>query len=373
VIKTGLIRNEVVLMKKSAGITFVVLTIMWILGIHAKAQTENCSLYNKLVKQYKAQCTWQWTSLELPNPVVPQTAVCCNPGGVPWGESCIQLMPSCGAPPAAASGTCIGCNAGQTPQSGSPIDLATGNTYISQSDISVPGLGGGLSLSRVWNSKLPAQQNSYPFMFGTGWRSTYEEHLVFVSGDGFLKYLRSDGSVWSFAVVSLGPPNVYKAAAPASDTATTITSGTSSWTLTYKSGEKRLFDSTTGALMSIVDRNGNTTVLAYDSANRLASVTDAAARHLYFHYPDNISTLVSSVSSDVGLSTAYGYDAQGRLTQFTKPDNTSISFEYNTQSLITAVRDYENKILESHTYDAVGRGLTSSRANGVDSVTVTYP
>lgn len=360
-------------MKKSAGLTLAVFAILCGLGINANAQLESCTLYNQLVKQYNAQCTWQWTSLNLPNPNVPPTAVCCNPGGVPWGESCIQLMPSCGAPPGAANDTCIACNAMRTAQSGKPIDLATGNTYITQTDISIPGLGGGLSLSRVWNSKLPARQNSYPFMFGTGWRSTYEERLVFVSGDGFLKYLRSDGSVWSFAVASVGSPSVYKAAAPADDTATTITNGTPSWTLTSKSGEQRLFDATTGALVSIVDRNGNTATLSYDSANRLTTVTDPAARHLYFHYPDNVSTLVSSITTDVGLSLAYSYDPQGRLTQFTKPDNTSVSFEYNAQSLITAVRDYDNKILESHTYDAVGRGLTSSRANGVDSVTVTYP
>jgi YD repeat-containing protein len=73
------------------------------------------------------------------------------------------------------------------------------------------------------------------------------------------------------------------------------------------------------------------------------------------------------------VSTSYVYDGLGRLTQFTKPDNTSISFEYNAQSLITAVKDYDNKILESHTYDALGRGLTSSRAGGVGSVTVSYP
>jgi YD repeat-containing protein len=210
-------------------------------------------------------------------------------------------------------------------------------------------------------------------MFGLGWRSNYEERLIFVSGDAYVKYLRASGSVWSLAPVSLGSPSIYKVAAPASDTTTTITNGTPSWTLTAKSGAKRLFDATTGALMSIIDRNGNATVLSYDSSNRLVTVTDAAARHLYFHFPDASSTLVSSVTSDVGLSTAYAYDGQGRLTLFTKPDNTSISFEYNTQSLITTVKDYDNKILESHTYDAVGRGVTSSRAGGVGSVTVSYP
>jgi YD repeat-containing protein len=361
-------------MGRSLGKISAVFILIAAFGYTASAQNGiySCSLYNQLAARNSNNCMFFWSFDDLPDPNSPPTQVCCNPLGVPWGEVCIAPRPSCGVPPGAAPETCISCNQGKTPQA-SPIDLATGNTFITESDLSVPGLGGGLSLSRTWNSLLPERQNSYPFMFGTGWRSTYEERLIFVSGDGYVKYLRADGSVWSFAPISLGTTSVYKAAAPADDTTTTITNGSPSWTLTTKSGEKRLFDSTTGALVSIVDRNDNATVLSYDSANRLTTVTDAAARHLYFHYPDSSSTLVSSVTFDVGLSTAYTYDSQGRLTQFTKPDNTSISFEYNAQSLITAVKDYENKILESHTYDAVGRGLTSSRAGGVGTVTVSYP
>jgi YD repeat-containing protein len=220
---------------------------------------------------------------------------------------------------------------------------------------------------------LPQMQNSIAFMFGINWRSTYEERLITNSGDGYVKYLRADGSVWSFAVVSAGTPNVYQAAVPASDTTTTITDGSPSWTMTAKNGEKRFFDAATGVLTSIVDRNGNTTQLAYDTSNRLITVTDPAARHLSFTYLGPSSNLVSSVTSDAGITLSYAYDAQGRLTQVTKPDNTTISFVYDAQNRITTVKDAEGKVLESHTYDALGRGLTSSRANGVDSVTVTYP
>jgi uncharacterized protein RhaS with RHS repeats len=50
-----------------------------------------------------------------------------------------------------------------------------------------------------------------------------------------------------------------------------------------------------------------------------------------------------------------------------------MTFEYDANSLISAVKDTDGKLLEGHTYDAQGRGLTSTRANGVDSVTVSYP
>jgi len=255
---------------------------------------------------------------------------------------------------------------------GHPINLSTGNTFIVESDLRIPGLGGGINLARTWNSILPTQQNTYPFMFGLNWRSTYEERLITASGDGYVDYLRADGSMWSFAFISSGPPNVYKAAAPASDVTTTMTDGSTTWTVTFQNGEKRLFSASNGALTSIVDRNGNATQLTYDSSNRLTTVTDPASRHLNFNY-NGSSTLVSSVTSDVGLTLSYAYDTQGRLTQVTKQDNTTISFGYDAQNRITSVTDANGKVLESHTYDALGRGLTSSRANGVDAVTVTYP
>ena len=208
-------------------------------------------------------------------------------------------------------------------------------------------------------------------MFGRNWRSTYEER-VFPGSDGYLEYARANGSFWSYGVSSAGGSVTYSRVVPANGS-DTIAIGTSTWTLALQNGEKRVYDSATGLLLSIIDRNGNTTQLTYDSSNRLTTVTDPASRHLYFTYVSPSSNLVSTVTSDVGISLSYAYDDQGRLTQVTKPDNTTISFQFDANSNITAVLDTNGKILEAHTYDAVGRGLTSSRANGVDAVTVTYP
>jgi len=208
--------------------------------------------------------------------------------------------------------------------------------------------------------------------FGPNWRSTYEER-VFVGSDNYVKYSRSDGSFWSFAIAAYGG-RTYAPAAPANATATlTLDSGYTHWTLTFQNGEQRIFDYTGGFLTSIIDRNGNTTQLTHDSLNRLVTVADPGGRHLYFGYANNSSYLVTSVTSDVGNSMTYAYDSQGRLIQITKPDLTTLSFEYDSNSLITAVKDTAGKILESHTYDSQGRGLTSSRANGVESIAVSYP
>jgi YD repeat-containing protein len=182
-----------------------------------------------------------------------------------------------------------------------------------------------------------------------------------------MKYARGDGSFWSFGADGPG----WGVAAPANAGATLV-SGPSYWTITFKNGEQRLFDNTSGNLISIIDRNGNATQLTYDAGGRLTTVTDPASHQLNFSYANGSSLLVTGVSSSTGLSLSYAYDTQGRLIQVTNPDTTAYTFQYNSESLISSVTDQNGKILESHTYDSIGRGLTSSRANGVDAVTVSY-
>jgi len=283
-----------------------------------------------------------------------------------WGGFLIAKWGSDCPPPV----FCPTCNSGNNQNSlGAPINLTSGNTYIQQTDVRLPGLGNGLTLKRTWNSIWPSMTSAYQSgMFGANWRSTYEER-VFLNGN-YMVYLQGDGTTWLFS--NTGGTS-WKAIAPANIIAA-LSQGSTYWTLTFQNGEQRQFSVASGSLTSLIDRNGNTTNLSYDGLNRLVTVTDPAGRHLYFTYASSSSSLVTGVTSDVSLSLSYAYDTQGRLTQVTKPDLTINSFQYSGSTpLITLVLDNEGKVLESHTYDAQNRGLTSARAGGVESVMITYP
>jgi YD repeat-containing protein len=91
-----------------------------------------------------------------------------------------------------------------------------------------------------------------------------------MGSDTTLKYSRSDGSFWSFVILT--GTGVWQVAAPAAANAT-ITPGPLYWTLSFQSGEQRLFDNASGKLIAIIDRNGNTTQVSYDAIGRLATVT----------------------------------------------------------------------------------------------------
>jgi YD repeat-containing protein len=341
---------EVIVISKLISALFAIVVLQGMVNVSAAAQTgNNCAVGRKYF---------------FGEPRLAGSYGCSGYPGT-YQYVCLVQTSSC-SPFAAPQETCPRC-----PHGGGPISLATGNTFIDQVDVTLPGLSGGLTLRRTWNSAWPSTQAALQIgMFGPNWRSTFEER-VFVGSDNYIKYARSDGSFWSFGV-NMPTGSDWAVAAPA-NVAATLEQGTSFWTLTFLNGEKREFDNTTGNLIAIIDRNGNTTQLTYDTSNRLVTVADPASRHLNFTYASSSSNLVTGVTSDVGaLSLSYAYDAQGRLSQITKPDLTTVTFAYNTQSLITTVTDSNGKVLESHTYDSSGRGLTSSRANGVEALTITY-
>jgi YD repeat-containing protein len=344
--------------KKILLIAFAIVLLILTFGSPCGAQTTNPCL---------AKSTWWW-----PDPIPPGWFYYLTyPGTFVY---VIAAMTSGCTPPASSPCTPPGGSPSGPPGSRSsptctkPISLASGDTFIKQVDVKVPGLGGGLNLARTWNSLWPtilAAQSTG--IFGPYWRSTYEEQII-MGGDNYLRYLRGDGSVWVFGESG----GQFVVSAPAT-VAATLVAGTTNWVLTFQSGEQRQFNLTTGLLTAIVDRNGNTTQLTYDSLNRLVTVTSAASQHLYFNYQSSSSYLISSVTSDFGMTFSYTYDSQNRLSQVTYPDQTTVSFTYNTQSQITQVTDSNGIALESHTYDSTGRGLTGSQANGVNAVTVTYP
>jgi YD repeat-containing protein len=260
----------------------------------------------------------------------------------------------------------------QSPNAGKPINLTNGNVWIPQRDYSVPGLGGGLELSRVWNSRwMYAPTPALAGMFGLGWRSTYEEQLM-LAGSNTLIYWRGDGSGWTFTYNSA--LNSYSLASPPDERAQLVSNPAGGFTLTLADGTQRLFNNQ-DLLAAIVDRNNNQTTLAYDWSNRLTSVTSPGGKTLTFTYGDaNNPNQVTTVQDSVGTVATYAYDSSARLTLVTYAVATNmLNFNYDpTTSMILSVTDGQSKLLESHTYDSQFRGLTSSRAYGVDSVSLTY-
>ncbi len=264
-------------------------------------------------------------------------------------------------------GVCTECEA----IAGEPLNLSNGNVWIRQQDYALPGLGGGLEVTRTWNSLWRAvtyiELNG---AFGEGWRSTYEERLGFLAG-GHKKYWREDGSAWIFTYDSV--MQAYTLLTPADERGwLTYDSGTTKFTLTFLDGSKRIFNSG-GYLTAVQDRNGNQTTITLTAANRPYQVTDAAGRWVRHNY--DAYARITSLQDATGTLATYTWNGY-QLSRVTYADGSFLNYNYGGayNQLITSVTDTNGKVVEAHTYDPATwyKGKTSERANLVDKLTVTY-
>jgi len=278
------------------------------------------------------------------------------------------------------------CDAGCRGVAGAPINVASGNAWIQERDYSLPGLGGGLELVRTWNSHWQDVFTASAYgMFGQSWMSTYEESLTFIPGQT-LYYQRSDGSIWTFNDNGDG---TFTLASPLNEHATLFLNPiTAQYVMTMADGTQKIFQQN-GKLAALVDRNGNTVTLAYDSSgNLLTQLNDATpapnTRSITFNY-NNPQTCwyptsptpcaVTSVQDWTSAVIAtYSYNTNGTLSQVLYPDGSALNFTYdsNYPTMIARVTDANGKTLEAHTYDGAHNALTSVRGNGADPVTLTY-
>ena len=266
-------------------------------------------------------------------------------------------------------GPCIDCEL----VAGQPINLATGDVWISKTDYAMPGLSRGLSLTRSWNSLW--NLNNPPFsagMFGAGWTSDFEERLQTLDST-HVRYWLGSGNTWLFQQPSGCSGCAYSVAAPLTEHASlAYKSSTALYTLTFVDGTTKTFSST-GHLTAVTDRNGNQAVVTYDSSNRISKVTAPGGQWMTFSYGNSTYVNLATAAQDsVGTVATFAYSGN-QLTQVAYPDGGQLNYAYDTSGNISTVTDALGKIVETHTYDSNGRGLTSSRSNGVDIVTAQYP
>ena len=252
---------------------------------------------------------------------------------------------------------------------GDPINIFTGNNFISKTDIifNSPFVG-GFSFKRWYNSQSDKERAA-----GYGWTHSYSASLItevdeaktiikIINNSGRGCFFQDDGTKYA------GMEGEQSYVEKIGDTYV--------WKLT--SGNSYTFDSE-GLLQSITDINGNTQVLSYDTDSLLKTVTDqASGRVITFHYNssfriDHISGPVTSSVLD-GIWVTYGYDTNGNLNSVTYADGSGYTFQYNDPNdthNITEMYDKESHFLNSWAYDVDDRAYESVNRNGLGA-TIDY-
>ena len=202
------------------------------------------------------------------------------------------------------------------------VQLLTGNLFATVQVVDVPTVGLPLRVYLSYN-----HQDYQPDVMGDSWRHDYMMKLEF--GGVPVTFVSDTGRRFHF-IPATGGGWVLD------DTTSSFIAGTLSdsddvWRLTFPNGTYFEFDET-GKLVSMVDRHGNVTALAYDSG-LLVSVTEPTGRVVGFTYSSGLlASIVHPKSTPtVPVVTTLLYTGQN-LTQIVGPEGCVTSFAYDSST-----------------------------------------
>ncbi|GAB2490111.1 RHS repeat-associated core domain-containing protein [Arenimonas alkanexedens] len=162
-----------------------------------------------------------------------------------------------------------------------------------------------------------------------------------------------------------------------------------------EAGHTRIYDATTGRLLSRRHAEDPTRDLAYayDGNGYLSELTDGVGRKLSFHYSviemsrpvggSNVVVASKRVLTEVVLPDGkvheYSYDASGNLAAVVRPDGSARQYHYDESAhvgapsagLMTGISDNGQRYA-TFIYDAYGRVTSSALAGGAERTELTY-
>jgi RHS repeat-associated protein len=274
-----------------------------------------------------------------------------NPWSIGWfANSALLFQPfelTTGIAPGELADECNGVNTG------------SGNFCHRSTDLSIPGRGPSLSLTRTYNSFAATNLGT----FGYGWSNSYGARLVVDGGGNVTLYDPLGGNAFF--------PNQNGSFATASYVSTALSFSGGNYTLADKRGGKLVFNSN-GQLIQEIDRNGYVTSLAYSGSN-LITVTEPAGRQLTFTYGSN--GLVSAVTDGTRTS-IYGYDTNLNLNSVTNPLGGVTTFTYDSSHRMLTDKGPVCNLTTGcnglvNVYDANGR-VSQQTDPGGSPITYTY-
>ena len=255
---------------------------------------------------------------------------------------------------------------------GNPITLLDGCKVQRESDYRSR-TPGGVAVERFYNSGGHFRFDAAPKRASDVWRTTWDKRIVVPPAPGaVLAYAqRADGSILAFAPSGREMQNNHGGGSALLQKLTDAAGATSAWRLTTAEMDVETYDSQ-GRLTAVTLRNGTGYGLSY-VGGRLATVTDTFGGAVTFTYDS--SSRVSGFIAPGNRTYAYGYDAKGRLTTVTYPDNAVRTYHYEDQNFahaLTGITDENGARYATWAYDGVGRATLSQHAGGVDAVTLYY-
>jgi YD repeat-containing protein len=219
-----------------------------------------------------------------------------------------------------------------------PVNTSSGEYWTKVDDVSVPGRGVPLDLSRTYSALAPTLGGR----FGNGWTDSYNESIA--SSGTTATVTESNGGTIPFSY------NSYLGwTAPARYNSKLVQNSNGTWAMTRADGTTLHFG-TGGNLISETDRNGYTTTLTRVNG-LVTAITDPSGRKLTFTYT---GSHVTKVTDPLGLSLTYTYGPGGNLLSVVDRAGDKTSYTYDTNNRMTSWTDPRGGVTRI-AYDSEGR------------------
>jgi RHS repeat-associated protein len=251
---------------------------------------------------------------------------------------------------------------------GRPVSLATGNVFFDQEDGTVSGVGTALRFVRSYNSDNRGT-GTYG-VFGRGWQHSYERR-VSTPSTGVLMLRRANGVPQYFS--DPDADNRYDTTVPYMQHSWFEKQPDGTFVHEFHDGSSETYGTiaNNGRLESMTDSSNNETTLGYNGSGQLITITAPGGRALTLTYSDG---RLATLSGPAGTIATYSYT--GTLltgVEYADASSSGFAFAYLAGSdALTSVTDLSGRKVETHEYDAAGRGITSEIADGQDKYTFEF-
>lgn len=206
-----------------------------------------------------------------------------------------------------------------TVKAGVGVDVATGNFFLSEADVSIDTVGFPLEIRRTYNNKISSSISSE---IGLGWTWSYGTQIRNADPPYGVVWLRDDGVEMYF---KRNADNTFSSEEGIYEKLT-WQPATNTYRMRRKDQSVLVFDAN-GRLSQQIDANGNQTVITRDGSGRVTKVTEPLAlRTLTFEYS---GAYISKVTDPIGRTISYNR-SNGLLTSVTKRDSVESIFATST-------------------------------------------
>lgn len=252
------------------------------------------------------------------------------------------------------------------PLRGKPIDISSGLEILRETDLSIAGLRGSISIERVYRS---FSSETGPFGIGTGHNYSYRLDTSAPQNAAVVNLIAPDGSRFPFVQIPGQAASKAKAVLtiPALRGVGLSATPNGQAQVRFKDGTVFSFvpSGPVSLLDGITDANGNRVSLIRDPARpvRITQIVDPVGRRLVLTYDG--TDRITTITDPIGRVVTYAYNPQGTLASVVDPAQGVTQYEYDAQNRLTKVIDARGIAVAEIEYDATtGRAIKQTLASG---------